>query len=112
MSERKPIIGLRFSRLIVVRPDGMAVDRTVRYLCICDCGNEAHARAGDLRRGKVQSCGCLGRERRAAAAKRLSAALREMRTTGRPLPMALDAPSTWPGMPDLFSFTWPPRSAA
>ncbi len=52
--------GQRFGRLV-------AQEATSKYgkkawECLCDCGNRATARATDLRRGMVRSCGCLKRE--------------------------------------------------
>lgn len=34
-----------------------------RWLCVCSCGKETIARGSDLESGKVQSCGCLQKER-------------------------------------------------
>lgn len=33
--------------------------RQTRWLCWCECGMEKVASGGDLRSGRVQSCGCL-----------------------------------------------------
>ena len=36
--------------------------RSATWLCRCDCGNEITLTSGEFRRGRTQSCGCLGRE--------------------------------------------------
>lgn len=33
--------------------------RTVKYLCECSCGNNISLTAGQLRKVKVRSCGCI-----------------------------------------------------
>ena len=51
------LAGQRFGLLTAVEPtrkDGAFVWR-----CLCDCGNEVFARASQLTRGGIQSCGCL-----------------------------------------------------
>lgn len=65
--------GERVGRLVVVRraedaplpgPDAPPKARRrsrVRWLCICDCGKEKVASAGDLRSGRTSSCGCAKR---------------------------------------------------
>ena len=52
-------IGARFGRLVVVsrQPDGSGSNS--RWFCKCDCGGEIIAFAGNMRRGKTRSCGCL-----------------------------------------------------
>ncbi len=49
--------GARYGRLTVIRD--ATEHGIVRWLCRCDCGNEAKPRAADIRRGLTQSCGCL-----------------------------------------------------
>ena len=54
------LIGKKFNRLI-------AIEKTKRkyatyYKCICDCGNETMVYRGNLKSGKVKSCGCLMKE--------------------------------------------------
>lgn len=56
-------VGNRYGRLLVLAEGGK---RSVR--CRCDCGSEKEVRIYHLRRGRTQSCGCLGRELRRAAA--------------------------------------------
>lgn len=59
--------GEAFGRLTVLR----AVYRSsegAAWACACVCGQQTTATTKDLRKGNVRSCGCLGRERRAAAA--------------------------------------------
>lgn len=60
-------IGQRFGRLIVLRRVGDGKGSQSKWLCRCDCGNEAVAFAGNMRRGKTRSCGCLYREARGVA---------------------------------------------
>ena len=33
-----------------------------RWLCQCDCGNQKIIRGGDLRSGRVFSCGCYNKQ--------------------------------------------------
>lgn len=59
----------RFGRLFVVGLDEIVGDSKRAYWkCWCDCGQEKAIRADGLTSGAVQSCGCLGKEHRAAAA--------------------------------------------
>lgn len=58
--------GVRFARLVVIRRVEPKSGKS-QYLCRCDCGTEKIIRAESLIKGKTQSCGCLGRERRAAS---------------------------------------------
>jgi hypothetical protein len=37
-------------------------NKQIRWLCICDCGQELAIKAGHLRTGNTRSCGCLGPE--------------------------------------------------
>lgn len=57
------IIGNRYGRL-TVRSE--VADRTkcgeVKYLCVCDCGNETVVSGTSLRNGSTKSCGCFLRE--------------------------------------------------
>lgn len=43
--------GRRFGCLVVTKRVGS------KWLCVCDCGSEAHVRAGDLNRGTASTCG-------------------------------------------------------
>ncbi len=61
--------GRRFGRLTVIGFAGK--ERYVpKWWCRCDCGNTAKPAAYSLLKGETQSCGCLQRERSAAAATR------------------------------------------
>ena len=60
-------VGERFGRLVIVKPVGVGRGRT-GYECKCDCGGTKIVKVYQhLTRGKVKSCGCMGRERRANA---------------------------------------------
>lgn len=60
-AKRKDITGRRFGRLTAVKFVGVVNKRT-RWLCKCDCGNEATVTRGNLISGYVMSCGCLRSE--------------------------------------------------
>lgn len=62
MSEPKDMTGLRFGRLLVLEDSGERYNREIMWKCICDCGNIHIVRGGHLRRGNIQSCGCLQKE--------------------------------------------------
>ncbi len=51
--------GKVFGRLTVLSYEG---PRTRKWVCVCECGTPARARASALLAGCVRSCGCLSRE--------------------------------------------------
>ncbi|WP_430534483.1 AP2 domain-containing protein [Listeria rocourtiae] len=60
-SRVKDLTGQKFGRLTVtsfVRSE----KGNARWKCVCECGNEHEALANGLKRGQVQSCGCLQKE--------------------------------------------------
>lgn len=56
------LTGQRFGRLTVIRPDCRTNDRHIKWLCLCDCGNEKTISSASLRAGLTKSCGCLNKE--------------------------------------------------
>lgn len=58
---RADLTGQRFGRLLVVRYSDTQ-NRRARWLCRCDCGNEAIIAGKSLRSGATTSCGCRNRE--------------------------------------------------
>lgn len=54
--------GQRFGKLSVVRLVEERHGHHIQWLCKCDCGNELPVKAGWLKAGLKQSCGCLARE--------------------------------------------------
>ena len=59
------LTGQRFGRLVCLEYAGADKRRVSLWRCTCDCGNETIIRGTDLtrKRGAVQSCGCLQREK-------------------------------------------------
>jgi len=58
-------IGIRYSYLIVKEFIGMDWNGqgwVSLWKCLCDCGDEAIIKGGDLQTKHVRSCGCLKRE--------------------------------------------------
>lgn len=60
--QREDLTGKKFGRLTVVRYDHMG-KAGAYYLCKCDCGGTKVVTSGHLKSGKIQSCGCIRRER-------------------------------------------------
>lgn len=52
--------GQKFERLTALRPSA----RHGYWEFLCDCGQQITALLGNVKRGRTQSCGCLGQERR------------------------------------------------
>lgn len=69
-----PMIGRRFSRLLVKRE--MPDTSPKRFECLCDCGITTISLGWQLRAGKTVSCGC---RRRLAATKHGQSTSREYR---------------------------------
>ncbi|GAH72547.1 unnamed protein product, partial [marine sediment metagenome] len=54
----KDLTGETFSKLTAIAPVGRTPMGNITWLCICKCGTETVAASGNIRRGRVQSCGC------------------------------------------------------
>jgi hypothetical protein len=57
-----PLVGEQYGRLVVVAELPRARRYVRRFLCRCACGNTTEANFGNLRSGRIQSCGCLRSE--------------------------------------------------
>ncbi len=62
MPARAKLIGQKFNRLEVVGFDHSSNKGKPYWYCRCDCGGENRVTTGNLRSGKVKSCGCLAVE--------------------------------------------------
>lgn len=62
------LIGQTFGRLTVISKHGKNANGNVTWLCVCKCGGTKIANGSSLKRGTLQSCGCLLKE---VACKRL-----------------------------------------
>lgn len=60
------LTGTRFGRLVAQWPVGQKKNKSVVWLCLCDCGNLTYQYPSVLRDGNTRSCGCLNNECRAA----------------------------------------------
>ncbi len=58
MAPFKNNAGVRFGRLIAIRPSGHCGSNIV-WECLCDCGNTTHVSNPNLKAGHIRSCGCL-----------------------------------------------------
>ena len=61
------LTGMKFSRLTAVKevepkrkPSGQ---KEVKWLCLCECGNQISVSVGNLRTGHTKSCGCFRAEK-------------------------------------------------
>lgn len=64
MGAFQDLTGLRFGRLVCLRRIRRDNSKKTFWECLCDCGRKKIVPAGDLRSGRVLSCGCLLREHR------------------------------------------------
>jgi hypothetical protein len=66
MKRQTDITNKRFGRLFIVSQETEIISGRYRVFVTawCDCGNEKRIRADGIKTGVVQSCGCLGIERR------------------------------------------------
>lgn len=62
------LTGMRFGRLVAIKPNGVSNTGKTRWLCKCDCGKEASPRVNDIRYGNTKSCGCQKNAKRSGAA--------------------------------------------
>ena len=67
--------GSKHNRLnVIAELEQRSKDRSVMYLCICDCGNKSVVSGSNLRSGHIKSCGCLSSEK---ASKRMKISARK-----------------------------------
>ncbi len=52
----------RFGRLLAIRPTKRRSGNSIVWKCRCDCKKITYVGSSNLRRGTIQSCGCLTRE--------------------------------------------------
>lgn len=62
----RPILdlsGKRFGKLTVLRmaDNNRTVDKTIKWVCKCDCGKTKIVVGKYLKRGNTKSCGCMMR---------------------------------------------------
>jgi len=65
----------RFGKLIAIRDSGIKQDRTTKWICKCDCGNETIVSVSHLNSGHTVSCGCFMKEE---SAKRIYCNYKQM----------------------------------
>jgi hypothetical protein len=56
------MIGKHFDRWIVLKQVGRTKNRSIAWLCRCDCGTERIVDGSSLRSGRSRSCGCLQKD--------------------------------------------------
>ena len=61
--KKNDLSGLRFGRLVALRPTEERKRGFVVWECQCDCGQVAYVTTAHLVQGITQSCGCLQKER-------------------------------------------------
>ena len=53
------MVGKKFNKLTVLRDSGFRGARNrIKYVCLCECGNETLVFGDPLRSGHTKSCGC------------------------------------------------------
>lgn len=63
MSKLIDLTGQKFGKLTVLEKDNSRKTNSGSYwLCKCECGKEKSVKSSSLRRGEIQSCGCLKKE--------------------------------------------------
>ncbi|NFU23640.1 hypothetical protein FDF83_03635 [Clostridium botulinum] len=56
------LVGKKFGRWTVVKRSGTNLNGSVKWECICECGNKGFISSYALRSGESKSCGCYSRE--------------------------------------------------
>lgn len=70
MSKCIDLTGNKYGRLTVLHKDNERKSNSGSYwICKCDCGNTKSIKSSSLRRGEIQSCGCLRNEKVAQSKK-------------------------------------------
>ena len=63
MSQLIDLTGNKYGKLTVLKKDEERKTKSGSYwICQCECGNVKSVKSSSLRRGEIQSCGCLRKE--------------------------------------------------
>ena len=62
MPSQIDITGMRYGRLVALRPTDKRSGHAVVWECICDCGKTKSISSLSLKQGTARSCGCLRAE--------------------------------------------------
>ena len=63
MSQLIDLTGNKYGKLTVLKKDENRKTKSGSYwICQCECGNVKSVKSSSLRRGEIQSCGCLRKE--------------------------------------------------
>lgn len=55
--------GTRINNLTIIRPtEKRSASGSVKWLCICDCGQKCYIDSSRLKSGLAKSCGCLSKQ--------------------------------------------------
>lgn len=68
MSEIKDLTGKQFGAVTVLRRAGSTKQGQAKWLYRCICGKEKVAAGGDIRNGRITSCGCRASRKKGALA--------------------------------------------
>ena len=72
MSKLIDLTNQKFGRLTVLCKDTERITKNGSYwICQCECGKTKSVKSSSLRRGEIQSCGCLRNERIAQTKEQL-----------------------------------------
>lgn len=56
----RDLTGMKFERLLVLAPE--RADRSLKWICQCDCGEVKTVFGKHLKSGAIKSCGCFARD--------------------------------------------------
>lgn len=62
MANTKDLCGLRFGKLVVIRPTEAREQKSIVWECRCDCGEVVGVSSSKLLSGRKKSCGCLRKD--------------------------------------------------
>lgn len=63
-NRRLKLVGLKFSRLLVIKSLGIHKTGQQTWLCLCECGEHVEVKGANLTSRVTKSCGCLQRDNR------------------------------------------------
>ena len=101
LTERLKInAGDRFGHLVVLRQEGRLRNKTLTYVCKCDCGKERVERSTRLKSGETTHCGCKTKENRINAFQKLNASWGSLKSLKKDNVKEKNAPKEYTSLVD------------